>query len=116
MNQANIMRVRFNQLANSGLNFAASKEDMDLVLIIVGRIIGKWGPSVAPKLLAMEITACHLNGCKLDLQALSQADDFNLQHDVFGIRRHLDRDTGKLKDCFLPRFAMAETNAESAVN
>ncbi len=53
----------------------------------------------------MDITACHANGCELDLLALLQADDFNFSHDVFGIYRHIDRKTGKLGDCFVPRFS-----------
>jgi hypothetical protein len=53
----------------------------------------------------MDITAAHLNGNPLRLEALLAADDFNFVHDVFGIRRHLDRKTGKLGDCFLPRFS-----------
>jgi len=52
----------------------------------------------------MDITACHKNGCPLDLQRLLDADDFNFAHDVFGIRRHLSRTTGKLENHFLPRF------------
>jgi hypothetical protein len=39
------------------------------------------------------------------LDALSRADDFNFIHDVSGIVRHLDRSTGKLMNCFVPRFA-----------
>ncbi len=54
----------------------------------------------------MDIAACHLNGCPLQLQELAAADDFNFSHDVFGIRRHIDRTTGKLTDSFLPRFAV----------
>jgi len=54
---------------------------------------------------AMDITACHKNGNPLRLQALLDADDFNFSHDVFGIRRHLDRTTGTLQDFFSPRFS-----------
>jgi hypothetical protein len=58
----------------------------------------------------MDITACHANGCPLDLIRLLAADDFNFAHDVFGIEWHLDRiDTsptgGQLLGEFLPRFA-----------
>ena len=53
----------------------------------------------------MDLTAAHANGCPLDLDKLALADDFNFAHDVFGIRRHLDRDTGQLLNCFLPRCA-----------
>jgi hypothetical protein len=51
----------------------------------------------------MDLTACHANGMPLDLEKLAGADDFNFAHDVFGIRRHLDRDTGTLQNCFVPR-------------
>lgn len=54
----------------------------------------------------MDVTACHCNGNKLDLAALLQADDFNFAHDVCGIRRHIDRETGELEDCFVPRFSV----------
>lgn len=53
----------------------------------------------------MDIEATHCNGCPLDLDALLAADDFNVAHDTFGIRRHLDRTTGELGDHFIPRFA-----------
>lgn len=54
----------------------------------------------------MDVTACHANGTPLRLTALLEADDFNFSHDVFGIRRYLDRETGALTDCFVPRFAV----------
>ena len=56
----------------------------------------------------MDITATHANGCRLDLDRLAAADDFNFAHDVFGIRRHLNRETGKLENCFLPRSYVGE--------
>lgn len=55
--------------------------------------------------LAMDIIACHCNGCPLDLEALACADDFHLTHDVVGIVQHLDRTSGLLNQHFLPRFA-----------
>ena len=53
----------------------------------------------------MDITATHLNCCKLKLRELASAPNFDFSHDVFGIRRHLNRETGQLEDCFQPRFA-----------
>ena len=52
----------------------------------------------------MDLTACHANCC-LDLNKLLQAPDFDFAHDVCGIYRHLDRRTGQLQDCFVPRCA-----------
>ncbi len=51
----------------------------------------------------MDITAVHLNDTELDLKRLLEADDFNFAHDIIGIRRHIDVNTGKLRNCFLPR-------------
>lgn len=53
----------------------------------------------------MDVTATHLNGCPLNLAALAKARDSDFAHDIFGIRRHLDRETGKLQNCFIPRYA-----------
>lgn len=53
---------------------------------------------------SMDVTACHANGCSLRLNDLLGADDFNFIHDVFGIRNHLNRETGRLEHHFLPRF------------
>lgn len=55
--------------------------------------------------LTMDMTACHLNGNPLRLDDLINADDFNFCHDVFGIERHMDRGTGRLLNCFRPRFS-----------
>jgi hypothetical protein len=41
----------------------------------------------------------------INLDALAGADDMNFAHDVAGIVRHIDRSTGKLTDCFVPRYA-----------
>lgn len=59
----------------------------------------------------MDITAVHANGCKLNLQKLLDADDFNFTHDICGIARHLDRDTGKLGNHFDPRCSLPEKAA-----
>lgn len=59
----------------------------------------------------MDITAAHLNGCPLDLLRLAKSDTFNFSHDIFGIRRHLNRTTGRIDGKFLPRFAKHEVPA-----
>lgn len=55
--------------------------------------------------IRMDISAVHAH-TPLDLEEWSKADDENFVHDLGGIRRHLDRDTGKLTDCFVPRFTL----------
>jgi hypothetical protein len=56
----------------------------------------------------MDVTACHCNGCPLDLQKLLDAPDSDFGHDVFGIRRFINRETGEIGGCFLPRCAMPQ--------
>jgi hypothetical protein len=60
----------------------------------------------------MDVDACHNNGCPLDLERLLAADEFNFSHDVFGIARHINRDTGQLENCFVPRFASRQFDEE----
>jgi len=57
--------------------------------------------------VTMDLTACHLNGCRLDLDGLLTATPSDLIHDVAGIMRHINRQTGQLEDCFLPRYEMS---------
>jgi len=57
----------------------------------------------------MDVSAAHANGCPLDLAKLLAADNFDFVHDVFGIRNHIDRRTGKLDNCFLPRCAAPQS-------
>ena len=54
--------------------------------------------------IEMDLTAVHANGCPLRLKDFLEAPDFDFSHDIVGIRRHLNRDTGQLEDCFLPRY------------
>lgn len=58
--------------------------------------------------LEMDIVACHLNGCPLDLERLLAAEEGEFLHDVLGIRRYIDRATGELTECFVPRFSQSE--------
>jgi|SRR5882724_9750930 len=55
----------------------------------------------------MDVEACHCNSNPLRLEELLTADDVHFNHDVFGIRRYLDRDSGKLTDHFTPRHTQS---------
>lgn len=62
-------------------------------------------PDIDKMDLDMDIGAVHANGIKLDLDKFFKFPDFDFMHDVFGIQRHIDRGTGTLQDCFVPRCA-----------
>ena len=91
------------------ISFNVSREEFDLIDRIAERGMRlPWSASMRPPNrmeLQMDITAAHANGCPLYLAGLLHADDPDFAHDVGGIRRHLDRSTGELGDCFLPRYA-----------
>ena len=90
------------------IKWATNKEDMELGAKIAKRAViraKEVGIQYDQMTAEMDIDACHNNGNPLKLQALLEADDFNFAHDVFGIRQHIDRTTGELGDCFVPRYS-----------
>ncbi len=100
------------------LNFDVSPDDHPIIWKIAQRAIKElpWAAlddnddriKAVPTVLsiAMDITATHASGCPLRLADLAAADAFNFAHDVVGIRCHLDRSTGKLRNYFTPRYAV----------
>ncbi len=98
------------------VKFDCSKDDHANIREITTRAMTlshQFNVNVEELALNMDITACHANGCPLDLQKLLAADDFNFTHDVFGISRHLNRKTGQLEDCFVPRCAIPRPSYNS---
>lgn len=84
-----------------------SKEGFKKVMDIVDRA-ASIRPDIDKMSLGMDITATHLNGCPLDLDKFIGFDDFSFMHDINGIMRYIDRNTGQLTDCFLPRCSAKE--------
>lgn len=59
-----------------------------------------------PMSFAMDISAAasKVNGNDgFSISALKDADDGTFIHDIVGIHNHINRRTGKLENCFLPR-------------
>jgi hypothetical protein len=91
------------------INFNVSAEEHALALAIAQRFVALINrPDVTVHYTAMDVVATHANGTPLRLADLLAADDFDFAHDVGGIRRHLDRTTGRLGGCFVPRFAVRQ--------
>lgn len=87
----------------SDINWNTSKKDTLLIFQIASRAQKILGGDASD--IAMDITACHMNGNPLRLDELLLADDFNFFHDVCGINKHIDRDNGKLIHGFMPRYS-----------
>ena len=84
-----------------------SKKDRAIIDLIIDRLISLGQKDSVPidRLSAMmDVSAAHLAN-PLRLDELLKADEFNFKHDVYGIMNHIDRNTGKLKDFFSPRYS-----------
>lgn len=80
-----------------------SKEDVLLIGDIVQRARAITDNRL-PDTTDMDISACHITN-PLRLQALLDADNGNFMHDIGGIISHINRETGKLMNCFSPRYS-----------
>lgn len=88
------------------VQFTATLAEDQTVTLIIERVRRECPRFAAdPLVLHMDLVATHANGCPLDFAALLAFPVADFVHDVAGITRHLDRSTGELLDCFLPRCA-----------
>jgi hypothetical protein len=90
------------------INFGAPQDEIRIVAQIASRahdMAKCFGVEYTLQDATMDIIATHMNGHPLRLMELANADNINFSHDVFGIRRHLNRQTGKLDDFFVPRYS-----------
>ena len=87
------------------ISFETTKEEFNLIQAIVLRANAA-GHHIGTIMDGhMDVSAVHMNDIPLRLTAFLEADNFNFAHDYCGIQKHLNRETGKLENCFVPRFA-----------
>ena len=92
-----------------GVKFGASREEILLISKIVDRAEdARLFPPGNRFVHMMDLEACHMNDCPLDLEAMAEGRLEDISHDIAGIYRNIDRCTGKLIDdrMFVPRFAI----------
>ena len=69
-------------------------------------------PGADPMETSMDLIMVHACSCPLDLDRMLQdveaGDVGSFGHDIGGITRHLDRDSGELTSCFWPRYARSQ--------
>lgn len=87
------------------IKLTASKEDTELIMAIVLKAEHMGILNSDRMTSLMDITACHANGTQLRLKDLLNASKGDFVHDISGISAYLNRETGQLKNCFLPRYA-----------
>lgn len=93
-----------------GIRFDTTPAESRLISRIAARasaVAKKDGWEYARLDAERDLTACHCNGCPLRLAELAKEDSSTFGHDVFGIRKYLDRRTGKLTDFFNPRLSLS---------
>ena len=95
------------------INWKITKEETLTITMIVDRMAERQAKAgvhpwqrLNPIRLHMDLTACHANGCPLDLTGLLEASDEDFSHDIHGITQHIDRNDAHLRDCFTPRYAV----------
>ena len=89
------------------MNILPSKYEFEQIEAIATRAVAlaaEFGVKYQKLDCILDLSAAHKEVC-LRLVDLLNADNGNFGHDVFGIRQHMNRVTGKLEDCFMPRFA-----------
>ena len=83
----------------------SNKEDMILISKIVKRGLPLMKDHYISILdMTMDIDAAN-NDIPLKLNDLLNADDLNFTHDIIGIYKNINRNTKKLDNCFIPRYA-----------
>lgn len=83
-------------------------EEIDLITRIALRanaFAAQHNVKYSPIVAALDIAACHKIVPLRLAELLVDANDSDFAHDVFGIRQHLDRETGRLLNCFSPHYA-----------
>ena len=90
------------------VSFDVSEEDRALIADIVERAVAEGLVEDAPdarEWLRLDLSTCKAQGCDIDFARLLGFGPFSFSHDIQGIINTLDRDTGRLMWCFIPRSA-----------
>ncbi len=82
----------------------ATKEDITLIDKIVARIEREEMFYADRMTMFMDVQAAHAT-CPLKLSELLDSPKMDFAHDIFGIARNINRETGEIENCFLPRYA-----------
>lgn len=70
---------------------------------IIDRATDIFGKKINRLSLHMDLIACHKQNYPLDFEKLANTSSFNFSHDIAGIINNMNRTTGKIENCFVPR-------------
>lgn len=86
-----------------------TKENAEIAAKIARRAV-EINPEIDQLTIQMDISAASIQN-DFDFERLLEFDEFNFMHDVIGINKHLNRDTGEITQGFLPRCGKREKTA-----
>ena len=89
------------------IKYTTTEDDAELIAAIVNRAVQE-DSRLDRTTLMMDLSATNANYCGLRLADLLAAPDYDFLHDIYGIYRHINRETGKLDGCFRPRYSKKE--------
>lgn len=81
-----------------------SKEEYELIHAIAVKASKRYEIDLFT--VEMDITAVHSEiPLRLKDLLVEDVNSYDFVHDIWGIRTNLNRSTGKIENCFVPRFA-----------
>lgn len=89
--------------------------DDDMLICRIVKRAERYRRGLKRMTLYMDLYAVHWF-TPLRLADLLAADEANFIHDISGITRHLDRETGRLMNNFSPRYARRERDPDGGWN
>ena len=96
---------------SDNIDFNLTEENVRKIEAIMDRALGL-APHVVTDWISVMMDLAAANGDNgnppLDLDKLLAFDDFSFLHDVVGIVRHMNRETGKLDGRFMPRCVITD--------
>lgn len=100
-------------MTDQSINWEVSEKDGKLIDRILDRAISNGHLQRSSRLSSeMDIIACHMNGTPLLLEAWLEGPTQDFTHDLYGIKLHMDRKTGKLAPNFEPRFSATKSKKD----
>jgi hypothetical protein len=85
-----------------------TREEYEVILAIADRAVPMYraaGIGYGKLSIALDLEYAHQD-VGIDLPRLLAADEATFAHDLLGIRQHLNHQTHKLENCFVPRTAL----------
>ena len=107
MNEKLFSRSLAEYLGRPTLQVKLDPQSVHHLSVILDRYEKICATPINRNILAMDLTIVHSNGCPLDFQRFAtHQNDVEFSCNVAAIQNLIDRSTGKLRNGFVPMFAL----------